>query len=230
MKARSARPRIEAMAERRMKVYFLIVASIPIWFSLSVTSWAKDLGVFGAVYDIAEKDALKEIEEKAKETDVNRFIDRQELVRKLKSYAPDDLRAVKDIPPARKDRTFLVDMKYTLGLDIADEKGTVIYPKGYAFNPLSYVTYPKTIVVLNGASPAQLAWFKNSGLNEDLGVKLLITDGSYAVLSKDLKRPVFYASKAVIDVFQIEATPSVVKQKGTIMEVREVPVSEKKGP
>ena len=45
-------------------------------FIFSATSSAKDLGVFGAVYDIAEKDALKEIEERAKEVDVNQ--DRQQ--------------------------------------------------------------------------------------------------------------------------------------------------------
>lgn len=197
-------------------------------FVFSVTCGAKDLGVFGAVYDIAEKDALKEIEERAKEADMNRAVNRGELVKKLRNYAPEDLKDMK-LRPAQKERIFLVDMTYTLDRDIADEKGNVVYPKGYRFNPLDYITYPGTIVILNGKSPAQVAWFKRSDYSRDLRAKLLIADGLHAELSKAFNRPVFYASQAIIEVFQIKAVPSVVKQKGVVMEVREIPVPEKKG-
>ena len=197
-------------------------------FIFSVTCSAKDLGVFGAVYGIAEKDALKEIEERAKEADMNRIVNRGELVKKLRNYAPKDLKEMK-LQPAQKERTFPVDMTYTLDRDIADEKGNVVYPRGYTFNPLSYVAYPGILVILSGNSPTQVAWFKRSEYSKDLKAKLLITDGSYAELSKALKRPVFYVSPAVIEVFQIKAVPSVVQQKGTLMEVREILVSERRG-
>jgi conjugal transfer pilus assembly protein TraW len=191
-------------------------------FSFSVTSMAKDLGVFGAVYDITEKDALKEIEEKAREVDINRIMNKGELARKVKNYTPEDSKDVK-LPPARRDRTFLVDMTYTLDRDIADERGNVIYPKGYTFNPLDYVTYPGVIVILDGKSPAQVAWFKQSAYSKDLKTKLLVTDGSYAELSRTLKRPVFYVSQVMVGVFQIQAVPSVVRQRGVVMEVKEIP-------
>ena len=191
--------------------------------TFSVTCMAKDLGVFGAVYDIAEKDSLKEIEEKARKVDINRIINRGEMARKVKNYTPGDLKDVK-LPPARKDRTFLVDMTYTLDRDIADEKGNVIYPRGYTFNPLDYVTYPGAIVILDGKSRMQIAWFKGSEYSKDLKTKVLITDGSYEELSNMLKRPVFYASRAIIGVFQIKAVPSVIRQRGALMQVREIPV------
>ncbi len=191
-----------------------------------VKSGAKDLGVFGAVYDIAEKDALKEIEERAGEVDVSWMINRDNLARRVRNYTPGDLKEVK-LPPARKERTFLVDMTYTLDRDIGDEKGNVIYPKGYTFNPLDYVTYPGIIVIIDGKSRMQVAWFKSSGYAKDLKAKLFITDGSYAELSKALKRPVFYANRAVIEVFRVEVVPSVVKQSGSLMEVKEIPVREK---
>jgi conjugal transfer pilus assembly protein TraW len=158
------------------------------------------------------------------------MVNKDELVKKLKNYAPEDLKAVKDLPPAQKERTFLVDMTYTLEQDIADDKGNVVYSKGYTFNPLEYVTYPNTIVILNGKSPDQIAWFKKSAYSKDLRTKLVITDGSYADVSKALKRPVFYATSAIIDVFQIKAVPSVAQQKGMFMEVRELAVAEKKVP
>jgi conjugal transfer pilus assembly protein TraW len=210
-----------------MRRYAHIPLLTLVCFIFSVTCSAKDLGVYGAVYGIAEKDALKEIEDRVKEANTNRIVNKGELVKKLRNYAPEDLKEMK-LPPAQKERTFFVDMTYTLDRDIADEKGNVVYPKGYMFNPLDYVAYPGTIVILNGNSATQVAWFKHSGHNADLKAKLLITDGSYAELSKALKRPVFYASQAVINVFQIKAVPSVVQQKGNLMEVREIVMVEKK--
>ncbi len=209
-----------------MKGWVIVCPVVLFCFALSTRSAAKDLGVFGAVYDIAEKDVLKEIEERAREIDIGRIIKRSDLARRVKNYTPGDLKDVK-LPPARKERTFLVDMTYTLDRDISDEKGNVVYHRGYTFNTLDYVTYPGIIVVLDGKNRAQVAWFKGSEYSKDLKTKLLVTDGSYAELSKTLKRPVFYAHKAVIEVFRIEAVPSVVKQSGSLMEVKEIPVKEK---
>ncbi len=209
---------------------FILVPLLACLVVSAAVSHAKDLGVFGAVYAIAEKDALIEIEERAAKRNLNQMVNKDELTKKLKNYTPEDLKSVKDLPPPRKERTFLVDMTYTLEQDIADDKGNVVYLKGYTFNPLDYVTYPNTIVILNGNSPGQVGWFKKSAYSRDLRTKLVITDGSYSDLSKTLKRPVFYATSAMIDVFQIKAVPSVVHQKGTMMEVNEIAVVEKKAP
>jgi len=212
-----------------MKKYVFILVPL-LTCLLAATSPAKDLGVFGAVYAIAEKDALMEIEEKAARADLKRMVDKHELTKKLKHYTPEDLKAVKDLPTAKKERTFLVDMTYTLEEDIVDDKGTVIYSKGYTFNPLDYIVYPRVLIILNGAKREQLAWFTASPYSRDLSVKVLITDGSYAEISKVLKRPVFYASQAAIEVFQIRAVPSVVRQKGRHMEVKEIAVKANNSP
>jgi conjugal transfer pilus assembly protein TraW len=210
-----------------MRITLNIIALLLTCLFLSAPASAKNLGVFGAVYDIAEKDVLKEIEEKARKVDVNRIITKSDLAKKVRNYSPEDLRAMK-LQPARKERTFYLDMTYTLDRDIADEKGNVIYPRGYTFNPLNYITYPGIIVILDGKSLSQVAWFKGSQYSKDLKAKLLITDGSYAELSNVLKRPVFYANRAIVEVFQIKAVPSVVRQNGTMMEVTEIYAREKK--
>ena len=126
------------------------------------------------------------------------------------------------IGPARKDRTFLVDMTYALERDIKDDKGNIIYPAGYTFNPLNYVAYPRTLVILNGKRPEQIRWFEESPYAKDAQVTLLLTDGFYSELSRSLKRPVFYASTKLIEAFRIQAVPSVVRQSGAYMEVTEV--------
>ena len=189
---------------------------------MASTAVARDLGTFGAVYDIVEKDALKELEEKAKSVDFSKEVDRDALVRRARNFTPEDVKEMKMIGPARKDRTFLVDMTYTVERDIKDDKGNIVYPTGYAFNPLTYVAYPRTLVILNGKRPEQIRWFEGSSYAKDPQVTLLLTDGSYGELSRSLKRPVFYASTKLIEVFKIQAVPSVVRQSGAYMEVTEV--------
>ena len=189
---------------------------------MASTAVARDLGTFGAVYDIVEKDALKELEEKAKSVDFSKAVDRNALVRRARNFTPEDVKEMKMIGPARKDRTFLVDMTYTLERDIKDDKGNIVYPAGYTFNPLNYVAYPRTLVILNGKRPEQVRWFEESSYAKDAQVTLLLTDGSYSELSRSLKRPVFYASTKLIEVFKIQAVPSVVRQSGAYMEVTEV--------
>ena len=168
------------------------------------------------------------MQQKASNTDISKIINKKEVAKKIENYTPEDIGEVKNIGPARKEKTFLVDMTYTLEMDLTDTKGNIIYPRGYTFNPLDYIVYPKTLVILDGRSPKQLAWFKASTLKSDLMVTLLLTDGSYWELSRTLKRPIFYANSALINVFRIEAVPSIVKQKGNMMEVTEVAVSESK--
>jgi conjugal transfer pilus assembly protein TraW len=186
------------------------------------TALGRDLGTFGEVYDIVEKDALEELEEKARSVDFSKAMDRNALAKRARNFTPEDVKETRMIGPARKDRTFLVDMTYTLERDIKDDKGNIVYPTGYVFNPLSYVAYPRTLVILNGKRPEHVRWFKESSYAKDARVTLLLTDGSCSELSKTLKRPVFYASTKLIEVFSIQAVPSVVRQKGSYMEVTEV--------
>ena len=211
---------LEMMA-KKPTMHRILVATFLCLLSASTVA-ARDLGTFGAVYDIVEKDALKELEEKAKSVDFSKAVDRNALVKKAKNFAPDDVKEMKVIGPARKDRTFLVDMTYTLERDIKDDKGNIVYPAGYNFNPLSYIAYPRTLVILNGKRPEQVRWFEESSYAKDAQVTLLLTDGSYSELSRSLKRPVFYASAKLIEVFRIQAVPSVVRQSGIYMEVTEV--------
>ena len=81
---------------------------------IASTAFAKDLGTFGAVYDIVEKDALKELQEKAKSVDFSKSVDKKALVKKARNFTPVDVKEMKTIGPAQKDRTFLVDMTYIL--------------------------------------------------------------------------------------------------------------------
>jgi hypothetical protein len=66
------------------------------------------------------------------------------------------------LPRARVSRRFAVDMTFTLEQELRDEEGRVLYPKGYTFNPLEYVSLSGGLVVIDGSDAEQVAWFKAS--------------------------------------------------------------------
>ena len=178
-----------------------------------------DLGTVGRVYPIAEKDCLKQVREKARELDWDKI--REESLEKAKNYKPENL--VK-LSKATQNRTFLVDMSYTLENDIPNGEGGIIYPKGYRFNPLEYIAYPIKLVIIDGSDSDQVAWFQNSSYAKDYRVRLLITDGYHFELREKLKRPVYYAHRLIVERLQLDRLPCIVIQKGVHMEVREIAI------
>lgn len=178
---------------------------------------AKDLAVTGRTYGIAERDALDELEGRVKAVDWQKH---------LKSIKPANYRPANliSLPRAIKTQTFLVDMSYTLENDIVNDKGELIYPKGYMFNPLDYIQYKRTLVIINGEDPDQIRWFRSSELKKRLDVSLFITHGASLELAKKMKRPVFYATNSLIGRFQLKAVPSIIKANGRNMEINEVVV------
>ncbi len=180
---------------------------------------AKLIGIYGTTYRITERDALAEIEERARQVDWNKVLDK----RKVENYqGPPDKAS---LPRAKQNRSLLVDMTYTTEIDVPDGKGGILYPKGYAFNPLDYVTYPKTLVVIDGTDPDQVKWFAASEYDKRLDVTLLLTEGSFVAVSKRISRPLFYADRKIVERLKLKAVPSVIKQKGRLMEVTEIVVS-----
>lgn len=185
---------------------------------VATAAHARVLGSVGATYAIAEKDALVEIEQKAKGIDWSKVVTRKSI----EEYdGPSDRTS---LPRATRDRSFPVDMTYTLVTDIPDGKGGVLYPKGYTFNPLDYVTFARTIVVINGNDPEQVKWFAASAYRKRIDVMCLLTEGSYRSLGKKLDVPLFYADSMLIERLQLTAVPSVVRQEGKVMVVHEYAV------
>jgi conjugal transfer pilus assembly protein TraW len=199
----------------------LLISTLVLTLAPLSQGWAKDLGTFGAVYPIAEPDSLAELKEKAAKVDWKRHLDREKLTRKVRNYKPSDL---KRLPATARDRAFLSDLSYTLDVDIPDGKRGILYPKGYTFNPLDYIQMRRTIVVIDGKDRRQVEWFRKSPWFKDLNAMLLLTDGRYFPLGDRLRRPVFYANALIVERLGLRAVPSVARQKGRYMEVREYAV------
>lgn len=184
----------------------------------------KDLGKEGAVYDIFEKDAMQEIEEKLARIDMEaiRKSLRKSVINKLSNIN------VSGIGKAVKDDIRTFRPIYTLPFDIRDEKGKVIYPKGYTFNPLQLFSFPYIFVFIDGSSKKEIDWFlNNSGLSNRWDIIVMITKGSIFDAWSSLGRYVFAADKHIVNWLQVKRTPSVVYASGDYFVVVEYGIHSK---
>lgn len=212
------------MNKNQIHIIGLILASISL-LSTQAASALTVIGTLGATYQIAEKDALSAMESKAKEKDWKQVFSDKKTKSAILSFKPDDLQK---LPAAKESRSFRFKMEYILEFDITDDKGNIIYPKGFLFNPLEYVTLPNTLVVIDGTDKKQVTWFKQSEYRKDFKVMLLITDGKYSDLIQDLKIPVFYANSTIVGKFRLQVTPSVIRQDQSYLEVSEIEIKSNK--
>jgi len=202
------------------KIALLLIASM-----MMLHASANELFI-GNTHEFAEKDMLQAIQEHIEENK-DQIMQRAEEEKNkakenVKNYQPKGLVALK---PAMKDRVFYPNMSYVLDKDIVDANGKIIYQKGFTFKPLEYTKLSYGIVVINGKNPKELEWFKNSKYANTIAYRLLITDGSYYDLIKELNQQVFYCLPQITQRFKLQHTPSIVIQKGNKMEVSEICLS-----
>jgi len=203
----------------KCNIFFIILSVSAIVSTVSEIAHGAfhDLGVTGETYPVREPDITAEL--KAQSIDLDKTRNKTPLKEKLITYQPLELCA---LPAATKDKTFLVDMNYTLDHDLTDGNGHIIYAKGYSFNPLDIVSLSGGLVIIDGNDPVQVEWFKNSPYFSNHRAKLLITDGFAFELIETLQRPAFYLTNDIAKRLQLTAVPSVVVQKADKMMVREI--------
>jgi len=199
------------MGNCKLFIFILIFGLLPV-----SPVYGKNLGSIGMTYPIVEPDLVKEIKA---------GIDSEKLAKvmeeKRQNYKAKDLYA---LPTASRDRTFFVDMTYTLDHDIPGENGEIMYQRGLTWNPLDYVSLQDGLVVINSEDVKQVEWFLKSPYNQNRQLKLLISAGFAAPLIKQLNRPVFYLTKTIADRLQLAAVPCVITQNGKNMMVQEIKI------
>ena len=183
----------------------------------------------GETFKFAEKDMLEEIKNHVENnrTEIEAKLDeyKKTAKEKVKNYKPTDL---KKLTPAIKNNIFYPDMTYTNPDNIYDNKGDIIYPKGFKFNPLDYQTIHYQMIVINGNSKEEIEWLIKNNYLDNIKYMILLSDGNYKEVGEKLNQPVFYAMPKITEKFNIEHTPSIITQIGNKMEVKEICLSCKK--
>lgn len=175
----------------------------------------KELEAAGETYPVLEENILVELKQQVMKADQLR----NEIRKQIGAYQPG---SIPRLPRTTQDRTFTVDMTYTVEEDITDGAGRVFYPKGFRFNPLKYVSMPGGLLIIDGDDPRQVEWFNNSPYSRDRRVRLLLSNGRASELIDRLKRPVFYLTEDIAKRLQLAAVPALVIQQEQMLQVREI--------
>lgn len=198
----------------KLLILFLLVCLFP------YTSYAVNLGVYASTYKIAEQDLLKVIEERAKQVDWKKYIDKAKEEAKLNAG-----RIVHSFPKADDNKTRFIDLTTMLTnpIYIRDKSGTpkLLYPKGYRFNPLEYISLKQKYFYFDATRKEELKYFKDNFAN-DLTVLPIITNGNALKLGEEFKREIYIIDDEQIDKFKITVTPTLIFQNYKQLQVNEI--------
>ena len=186
---------------------------------------AKDLGVRGATWAIAEPDLLAEIEARLVEMQRSGELARLEgearerARRKLEEPDP-----VPGIAPAARETSRLFDPDIVVAQDIRTPDGTLIAAAGTRVNPLERLPLTRDLIFVDGRRAAEIAW----ALAYERPAKIVLLAGRPLDLMRRHRRPFFFdAGGRLAERFAIAATPSLVEQAGTRLRITEIPVEDR---
>jgi len=184
---------------------------------------AKDLGVRGQVWEIAETDLLVYIKGKAEAFEkTGKFAKWQDDAKaRARSYVETPTPIV-GVTNATTERNRLFDPTITVRKDILDHQSRLIAKAGTAVNPLDYLPLSTSLVFINGDDPAQVNW----ALGIETKNKIILTSGPVASLMRQYKRALYFDQKGLLtDRFGITTVPATVTQEGRALRIREFPLS-----
>ena len=189
---------------------------------------AKDLGVRGVTWPVAEPDLLAQIGARLIELERSGALARLEeearanARRKLEK--PDPLPG---ITPATRERSRLWNPAIAVAQDIRAADGALIAAAGTRVNPLERMTLARDLLFVDGRREAEITW----ALAHDRPAKIVLLAGRPLDLMRQHRRPFFFDQGGRLAArFEIAATPSLVEQAGTRLRITEVPVENRDDP
>ena len=192
---------------------------------LAMASDAKDLGVRGATWPIAEPDLLEEIE--ARLGAMQRSGELARIEREARSRARSGLEEPQPVPgiaPAREHRSRMFDPAIVVERDIRLPDGTLIAAAGTRVNPLASHALSRDLLFVDGRRDAEIAW----ALKHSKAAKIVLLAGRPLDLARTHGRAFFFDQGGRLAArFGIAATPALVEQAGSQLRITEIPVEDR---
>jgi conjugal transfer pilus assembly protein TraW len=183
---------------------------------------ARDHGVMGQTWGIAEPDLLSTIDAKLKAMQANGSVARMQAA--LAAKAEDRVRnplPVAGIGAVRETRSWTFDPSIVLEKDIRDQKGRLIAPAGQRVNPLSFVSMKTDLVFIDGRDDAQVEWATKRW--SATAAKIIFVAGSPFNRMGEKKRRFFFDQQGKLTGhFGIAHVPAVVAPAGDALRVSEI--------
>ena len=185
---------------------------------------AKDLGVRGATWPVAEPDLLVEIETRLQEMQRSGALARLEEEARIRARLRlEEPEPVPGIAPATEERSRPFDPAITVARDIRTQDGTLIAAAGTRVNPLERLPLTRDLIFVDGRREAEIAW----ALAHGRPAKIVLLAGRPLDLMRRHRRPFFFDTGGRLAArFGIAATPTLVERDGSRLRLTEIPIED----
>lgn len=190
--------------------------------------FAKDLGVWGQVYPIAEPDILDFIHARLGE------LQKEGQLQKMQEQFTQNVIAhtlrptpVTGIQEVTAPKTFYYDPTFTAPINVYNQQGVLVVKAGARVNPFDYSTLREVLLFINADDPAQVKWALATKQQFDL-TKIILVQGNIKTASTDdkLGRIYFDQDGVLCKKLGITAVPALVMQSGKQLKIEELPVDD----
>ena len=208
----------------RPALRLLAAPAVAAALALAVPADAKDLGVLGATWPVAEPDLLEEIEARLLEMERSGALARlEEEARERARRRLEEPGPVPGIARAREERSRLFDPSITVERDIRTAGGVLIAAAGTRVNPLERMTLARDLLFVDGRRKAEIAW----ALAHHGATKIVLLAGRPLDLMRRHRRPFFFDRGGRLAArFGLRMTPSLVAQDGARLRITEIPLED----
>ncbi len=185
---------------------------------------AKDLGVRGATWPVAEPDLLAQIEARLLEMQRSGELARlQEEARANARRTLEEPDPAPGIAPATRERRRLWDPAITVARDIRTPDGVLIAAAGTRVNPLERMALARDLLFVDGRREAEIVWALAREDERGRPAKIVLLAGRPLDLMRRYGQPFFFDQGGRLAArFGLRFTPSLVEQAGTRLRITEI--------
>ena len=201
--------------------------SLALAFAATLTvmpATAKDLGVHGATWPVAEPDLLAEIETRLQDMQQSGELARlEDEARARARQRLEEPQPVPGIAPAQELRSRVFDPAITVAQDIRTPDGILIAAAGTKVSPLERLPLTRDLIFVDGRRAAEIAW----ALTHEGPAKIVLFAGRPLDLMRRHRRPFYFDTGGRLAArFGITATPTLIERAGSGLRLTEVPIAD----
>lgn len=177
--------------------------------TLKVQVEAKDLGTYGPVFEISEKNLLDQIMEKLQEAQSSGAMEalQKDIQNKMTQRFYYSLKR-DEAPRATNYKSWTYDPSVMVSEDLKDHRGKVFAKKGTRINPLDQVSFGEDMILINGEDPEQVEWAQSQ-----VG-KIILVRGQPIKLEEKILKPIYFDQQGVLrKKFNLQVFPVRISQK-----------------